>query len=525
VGAVLDGRYKIIEPIAKGAMGIVYRAERLKLGRAVAIKVLHEALPEELGSRQRFEVEAKAMAQLEHPHCVHVFDVGLYEDKPYIVMELVRGASLLDLLAQGRFAPARAVSIVRQILSGLTHAHELGIIHRDIKPANVVVGEKAGLGEHVRILDFGLARSQAHSTGITAGFAVGTPSYMAPEQCCGMPVDARADIYACGVVLFELLTGRKPFVADDPIAIVQHHLSQPPPRMDSVVADDFGELEVIVARALAKKPADRYQTAAEMAAALEAAITKRPSLGVIEPSETITVDPTDVVTSAPIQYPNTLPGMQPVKARTDELPKLAEDSAVAPLPKKKPPPSRWGVAIAILGLAAVGVGVARFMLGGGSHAAAPPGEAALAATRDDASDDPAASIIDHAERLAADGRTDLALDLATKSRRDYPTSAGLAYLAGKLYFAKLYWHDGVTGLREAIRLDPRLRGDPELIKTVLRGFIVTPDYNEMLANFLHDDIGPAAMPYLEETSRDHPNARVRARASAELRRYVVPSRE
>src|SRR5262249_19881865 len=152
-----------------------------------------------------------------------------------------------------------------------------GIVHRDIKPANLVVGHKAGIGEHVRILDFGLARSKAHSTGLTAGFAVGTPSYMAPEQCCGAEVDARTDIYAVGAVRFEMLRGRKPFIAEDPIDIVKMHLSNPAPRLDSVVPEEFYELEDIVAKALAKRPADRYASAAEMSAALDAALARLPA--------------------------------------------------------------------------------------------------------------------------------------------------------------------------------------------------------------------------------------------------------
>src|ERR1043165_419311 len=133
-GAILDGRYRVIEPIAEGAMGVVYRAERVKLGRIVAIKVLHDVLPNELSGRKRFEIEAMAMARLEHPHCASVLDVGIHNDRPYVVMDFVSGQNLKDLIATGPQPIGRAVDIVRQVLSGLAHAHELGIIHRDIKP-------------------------------------------------------------------------------------------------------------------------------------------------------------------------------------------------------------------------------------------------------------------------------------------------------------------------------------------------------------------------------------------------------
>src|SRR4051794_5566935 len=151
-------------------MGSVYRGERIQLGRAVAIKVMHQELPDELASRQRFEREAKLMALLEHPNCVSVIDFGVQDDKPFLVMDLVRGTSLIDLLDKtDKLDIPRAADIIRQVLSGLAHAHELGIVHRDIKPANIMISEKAGFGSQVRILDFGLARLTEGSTKLTTG--------------------------------------------------------------------------------------------------------------------------------------------------------------------------------------------------------------------------------------------------------------------------------------------------------------------------------------------------------------------
>ena len=251
-GCVLDGRYQIVERMAEGAMGVVYRGVRTKLGRQVAIKVMHSALPGAMAARERFEREAKLMALLEHPHCVSVIDFGLHEEKPYVVMELVRGRSLHELMVeQGKFEVPRAADIVRQVLSGLAHAHEQGIIHRDVKPANIMITPKAPLGVHARLLDFGLARLCSSNTSLTDGLAVGTPSYMAPEQCRGETVDERADLYACGIVLFELVAGKKPFVADDPIAIIRQQIDRPAPRLSAVAPGDYGALEAVVARALA----------------------------------------------------------------------------------------------------------------------------------------------------------------------------------------------------------------------------------------------------------------------------------
>ncbi|HEU4729741.1 MAG TPA: serine/threonine-protein kinase, partial [Kofleriaceae bacterium] len=210
-GAILDGRYRVLEPVAEGAMGVVYRAERVKLGRIVAVKVLHDVLPNELSGRKRFEIEAMAMAKLEHPHCASVLDVGVHGDRPYVVMDFVSGQNLKDVVASGPQPIPRATEILRQVLSGLAHAHEHGIIHRDIKPANIVLSQKTGLGDHVKILDFGLARLHDTGQNLTTGIVVGTPAYMAPEQIRGVPLDHRVDLYACGVLLFELLTGKKPF--------------------------------------------------------------------------------------------------------------------------------------------------------------------------------------------------------------------------------------------------------------------------------------------------------------------------
>jgi serine/threonine-protein kinase len=274
-GATLDGRYRVHEKVASGAMGVVYRGERLKLGRNVAIKFLHASIADEPQRRQRFEIEARAMARLDHPHCAAVIDVGMHRSAPYLVMDYIPGTNLRDILDEGPLEIPRAAALLEQVLAGLGHAHELGIFHRDIKPGNVMVTERSGLGEQVRILDFGLARLREASSGLTAGMVIGTPAYMAPEQCTGGTIDARTDIYACGVLLFEMLTGRKPFVADDPVEILRHQLHDPAPRLDSfVVGASFGALEDVVATAMAKSPDDRYASAADFAAALDAAIAK-----------------------------------------------------------------------------------------------------------------------------------------------------------------------------------------------------------------------------------------------------------
>jgi eukaryotic-like serine/threonine-protein kinase len=310
-GVTLDDRYRLVERLADGAMGSVYRGERVGLGREVAIKLMHATLPGELSARERFEREAQLMAKLAHPHCVSVID------KPYLVMELAHGDSLHQLLVrENRLSMRRAADIARQALAGIAHAHALDIIHRDIKPANIMVSPKEGLGDHVQILDFGLARLHDSGSLLTVGFTVGTPSYMAPEQCRGAKLDGRVDLYACGVVLFEMITGRTPFVASDPLAIVTKHLTEPPPRLCDVTHEDHGSLEDVVARALAKNPDERYASAVEMAAAIDEAI---PGLR---------------VTPAPTPIPAAIADI-PVLGSSALVP-IEEPSGPAPLPLAEP---------------------------------------------------------------------------------------------------------------------------------------------------------------------------------------------
>ena len=185
IGTVLHDRYRIVERIGDGAE--------------------YAATPDGL---RRFEVEARAMSRLAHPNCVAVTDFGVEDGTPYLVMEFAPGKSLRELLREEeKIAPARAVAIVRQVLAGLVHAHGQGIVHRDIKPENILLASVEGHGEHVRILDFGLAKLRDDAI-FTSGMALGTPGYMSPEQTLGRPVDERADVYATGILLHELIAGQ-----------------------------------------------------------------------------------------------------------------------------------------------------------------------------------------------------------------------------------------------------------------------------------------------------------------------------
>ena len=274
-GSVLNGRYRLDAELGRGAMGVVFRATDLTLRREVAVK----ALPQATGSpeaRDRLFREARAAATLNHPRIVAVHDVGEQSGVPFFVMELIEGQSL------GKVKPkdlAEIVAIAEQICDGLEHAHQHAIVHRDLKPENVLLGD----GQRVKIADLGLATAPSGSQRITgAGAIVGTASYMAPEQALGQTVDGRADLYALGVMLYELTTGRLPFVGDHPLAVVSQHVHAPvvPPR--AVSSSVTPAINAVILKLLAKDPANRYGSAAETREALERALVS-PESGVDEP--------------------------------------------------------------------------------------------------------------------------------------------------------------------------------------------------------------------------------------------------
>jgi serine/threonine-protein kinase len=276
-GSVLQERYRIIERLALGAMGVVYRAERIPIGRPVAVKFLHVSYASDRQFLQRFERETRVMSRLSHPNCVSVIDFGI-DDAPYVVMDFVTGRTLQSLIEDGPLEMNRAVHITRQILAGLAHAHEQGVVHRDIKSANVMLSDAVGAGDHVRILDFGLAMLHGAPAGdISHSFVViGTPNYMSPEQANALKVDARSDLYSVGVVLFELLTARKPFTAATTFEVLRMHKEEPLPRLTAFCPELPGAaaLQRVLERAMANDPDDRFASAIEFSAALEAVVAE-----------------------------------------------------------------------------------------------------------------------------------------------------------------------------------------------------------------------------------------------------------
>ncbi len=279
VGTELDKRYRIVSPLGQGGMGAVFRGEHVRIGRQVAIKVLNAELASSDDFLERFEREAIAAGRLDHPNCVPVTDSGLLDDgTAYMVMELVAGESLGDALKrEGSWVnPVRALKITRHVLRGLGHAHEMGIVHRDIKPDNIMLCERENDREFARVLDFGIAKlrdddSKEKEALTQAGVAVGTPAYLSPEQALGDTIDPRSDLYSCSVVLFEMLCGRPPFEAKNPIGILTKHASEPPPELWDCAPhlEEWPFLNELVQRGLAKERDQRFQTAAEFVQAVD----------------------------------------------------------------------------------------------------------------------------------------------------------------------------------------------------------------------------------------------------------------
>jgi serine/threonine protein kinase len=283
---LLGDRYRLVRMIGSGGMGTVWEAEDETLGRPVAVKVLSESLAAGERAVRRFEREAQAAARLSGPYIAAVYDFGRSEGRPYIVMELVRGETLEDRLArEGPLPPQEASRIATQVAEALEEAHRAGIVHRDVKPGNVML-TPAG---DVKVMDFGIAAAAWAERVTTSGLVLGTPSYLAPEQAKSEKTTPASDVYALGAMLYEMIAGRPPFVAESPVALALAHIREDPRPLDQVADGVPPNLVSASMAALAKDPAERSPSAAAFASMLREPTLPLPSSAVSE--ETIPLAP------------------------------------------------------------------------------------------------------------------------------------------------------------------------------------------------------------------------------------------
>jgi serine/threonine-protein kinase len=346
LGRVLAGRFTLTSVIGEGGMAKVYRGEQEGEPRAVAIKIMNPELALDAKFVKRFRREAKSAALLQHPSTVKIFDYGVEDGLPYIAMELLAGAELVAILDhEKRLSEMRAAKIIGEVLSALSMAHEQGIVHRDLKPENIMIVRPPDrpTTELVKVLDFGIAKivnpdlhlpkdrspddpppSSMGRTALTMmGTIVGTPEYMSPEQSRGGVIDARSDVYACGVLLFHLVTGKVPFQAALPFETAMLHVTTAPPKPSSIVPKIHPGLEALILRALAKDPADRPESARAMQ---ETLLELLPDLS---PTKLEDPEPESTLPAGPAQAPRA--AAAPV-APTPVAPTRADTGSAAPLP-------------------------------------------------------------------------------------------------------------------------------------------------------------------------------------------------
>jgi serine/threonine-protein kinase len=528
-------------------MGVVYKGERVQLGRAVAIKFLHPWIAAQKTFLSRFENEAKAMSRLLHPHCVSVIDFGV-EGSPYLVMDFVTGRTLREVMMEGRMTAARAMRLGQQLLAGLAHAHEQGIVHRDLKPENLILSDEAGLKEHLRILDFGLAKLR-DGPQMTAGMAVGTPSYMSPEQSGAEgAIDARTDLYTVGIVLFEMLSGRKPFQSDNVGEVILMQRESPPPKLRSVAPDArfSAELEALLDRAMSKLPEDRFQSAADLAAALAATPEGRTAGVEVAPPKADAKAPEAKVKKpdadagkkvAPAPAPTvrqdaktTVDTVSAVRRRLEAEGAKKPEASAAPAAGGSPRQLRMpliGALFLVVALLAllIGRGLKRGGDGTATAAAPPTGAAPVAAARlapaggvppagaPPAPGAPSAESpqIEQARQMVARGEIDPAVALLNQVRAQQPDNADAPYLLAMIDFDNRRWPDGLAAAQIAVRKNPALKSDPDLIRGAIRSLASDRGYERSQA-FLRS-LGPAATPFIKEAAAHDGSPKVRDRAA------------
>jgi tRNA A-37 threonylcarbamoyl transferase component Bud32/cytochrome c-type biogenesis protein CcmH/NrfG len=494
-GRVVGERYRLLDRIGEGGMGLVYRAEHTLMKKTVAVKLLHGELGQVEEMVRRFEREAQSASRLSHPNIISVTDFGrAATGELYLVMEYLPGRSLADAIQEARYLPIeRALQIARQILSALAHAHAHGVVHRDLKPPNVMLTRAAdGSGaEVVKILDFGVAkmtRDLAPGEHLTqTAMVFGTPSYMSPEQATGQEADHRSDLYSCGVILYEMLTGRKPFVANDLVKILAMQVTTPPPSFAAAAPEVRlpAALEAAVMRALEKDRERRYPDAAAFGQALAG----------LE----LAVAPSAVAAAA-------LTGARRLWARA----KMAARELGALYQRLPSDLRRWSPIAGVVGVVLLLVIVPSLCYRASRVASPPPPPKPVA---------PAVlAPLQQADEALASGRLAEARARLLQLLSRHPKEARVHFLLGHLELVEKHPAAALAAYGQALELDPGLRGDAALLLNT-RALLADRDKKLALSALalMGDKIGaPARGDLAELASQDRrPELRAAARAACE----------
>ncbi len=508
VGDVIDGRYRLLSMLGQGGMGQVFRAEHVGIKREVAIKLLHRELRDHEGIQERVMREAFVTGRLDHPNCVSITDSGMLDGGggTYLVMELLKGESLGDALDyRETLSVPEAVSIARDILRGLEHAHAAGVVHRDLKPDNVFLVKQADddLASYpiAKILDFGIAKllgeakEEAGGGDLTeAGMAIGSPTYMSPEQATGGAIDGRTDLYTLSLILYEMIGGEPPFYEpDDKVRALQRRLKEKAPPVQSPSGEVVPDaLQALLQDGLAKLDKDRVPNASTYLARLEAIWAELP--GVAGASGAVALDPIAVAPSAPTAAP--LPASEitePFSHPPGAIPETVSPEFIRRL-------KLGGVALVGLVVLVALIAVATR----DDKPAKKDSEEVLTMEPDyvdstDAVDRLALTQqLDRLQEAIDDGDGSAQVDRLRRLQSTWPRDARTNYLLGLAYMDKRYWVDGFKYLRIAIERDETLREEPALIKAAIRS-LSSQSKPTLGQRFLVKEIGSVAIPYLEET--------------------------
>jgi serine/threonine-protein kinase len=530
-GYVVDGRYQIKNILGTGGVGVVYRAKDKKLPHDVAIKVLQKKHASHPSLRARFEREAKALAALHHPNIVSVSDYGIADGRPFVVMELLSGLTLREVIDRGPVEPDRAFEITKQLLRGLSYAHNHGLVHRDIKPGNVFLQEIENQPEVVKILDFGFAKwlvdqPDANPNLSKEGMVMGTPSYLPPEQAAGEATDARTDIYAVGVLLFEMLAGVKPFTGTL-IELLRQHLTAKVPRISQVsrTRKETPELRKLIERAMAKKPGDRFTDASQFLKAIDTlpkpAIRKKgrgamvAAVGGLALACAFAGAVTWVATR-----PDPRAEMQRLQASAQSIFSSVEPSDLAT-------PTRTG---------SVEDGIEDVADETNGDPAGTTADAAIVAeTQSDpatgttggssttsVAEEPPVDVIRDVRQLV-DQRLAVSDDQVTILRTyARENDSGAAYLLlAHVYSQRNWWSDAVRNYRSAFEAEPRIKDDPAVLDNLLHISAMSEASNIEAFDVVKRIYGRDALPAVEAILEDQETSWQEKRQLRRLRRELV----